>query len=1302
MKRRLSLCFSVLCILLIVVSCASNKKVEKPVDSETPPVVEEVTLAKEEIETTEEILPEFISEEVVEEFVEEYVELPKVEMVGNALFANGHDITVYLNDGVIEESIPDLINGANESGYIVFPEVKKDGYSFKGWLDLDTGVYLEGSGIAIGDVGRDVRLSAVFELDVTQASITSEVVDNEFVLNFTHPSFDISVSAPLESKINKTVDEIYSEAVSGKYLLIPSLEMENFVFLGWKEKNEDSFSENIILDLNNLGEKKEYKAYFDIDLTKAVIEKGVDEETFWIKASYLGLSISATAPIDSSIEKNTPFPLIIKNAIKDKVLVLPTLERKGYTFLGWRRVGEEKVDNNVSINIRSITESLEYEAVFEKIVYTISYDEMGVTYVAKVEEPVIVPVIPPAPVFGTVKYTNPNSYTIDDSFTLVNPERTGYTFVGWILEGEESYQARNTEEIVEGTIGNKNYVAVWLPNSYSISLNLNGGEMETIPVSFLFDSPVFTLGEPVKKDYVFLGWKSGDSEPVVSYTVDTSSAEDVSLEAVWAPKEYTIEYNNNVVLYSPKPEPLPEPEVIPENPVKYTVEDGFTLYNPSIEGYIFKGWIEDGEESYEARETYTLEKGTSGNKKLSAVWIPMEYNISYDFNGGEVDGEEPLTFVFNENSPSFIEPVLPYYQFMGWVDESKGILEPSKTLDTSIPGDATLKAIWKPVEYVIDYDLDGGELGEGSASSFTVESDVISTVIPTKSGYEFVGWIVKNDKPNTIFSLSLKKDDVRTNLNAFSDHLEIYTSLFTNKTKAALSSAMMKAGVSGVMENGVLSVNYKNLDTEEILSLVDSILNGTGIVVDGTYYGSKEIVPSVSIASGSTESISLKAVWKVIVYSIDYDEDGVIFGSDMNRKAENSCWYTVESAFELVNPEKKGYDFVGWILEGESTSKARSIYEFSKGTTGDKNLVAVWKPSTYSINLDTNGGKIDEYPTTYSYMSDSISLPNPEKENYEFLGWKEKGNKDSQLKSNYRINTGDMGDVSLVATWAPVEYSITYSLNGGKLADGVENPSSYTVEDSNIILAIPSRFGYTFLGWTEDPYAVSRTYSLRYIVNTKRGENLEITAKWAPIEYSITYALDGGTYRYDNSNPTKYTIESNGIYLANPVKEGYTFLGWIMGGDKTETLRKGQVLPPGYTGNVKFYAVWEKNTVAIGEATKKQIEKMEYGKDNIPRPDWMVQLPQESGVHYEKAFSTNSDLFEAINEASEECRRLISEWAGTTFKRSERAVDGNAYITSGIEYSNVVKKADVVEYWQDKSGKTWVLMKINENDIDIR
>ncbi len=52
-------------------------------------------------------------------------------------------------------------------------------------------------------------------------------------------------------------------------------------------------------------------------------------------------------------------------------------------------------------------------------------------------------------------------------------------------------------------------------------------------------------------------------------------------------------------------------------------------------------------------------------------------------------------------------------------------------------------------------------------------------------------------------------------------------------------------------------------------------------------------------------------------------------------------------------------------------------------------------------------------------------------------------------------------------------------------------------------------------------------------------------------KYNITYDLAGGTV---SGNPTTYTVQTETFTLNNPVKEGYTFVGWTEGQDNIGTI----------------------------------------------------------------------------------------------------------------------------------------------------
>ena len=248
----------------------------------------------------------------------------------------------------------------------------------------------------------------------------------------------------------------------------------------------------------------------------------------------------------------------------------------------------------------------------------------------------------------------------------------------------------------------------------------------------------------------------------------------------------------------------------------------------------------------------------------------------------------------------------------------------------------------------------------------------------------------------------------------------------------------------------------------------------------------------------------------------------------------NPATYTVESAEIVLNdPAKAGYNFTGWTPTDTIPA----------GSTGNKTFTATWSdPIEYTITYIMNGGTNDpSNPATYTVESAEIVLNDPAKAGYNFTGW----------TPTDTIPAGSTGNKTFTATWSdPIEYTITYIMNGG--TNDPSNPATYTVESAEIVLNDPAKAGYNFTGWTPtDTIPAGST------------GNKTFTATWSdPIEYTITYIMNGGTN--DPSNPATYTVESAEIVLADPTKAGYNFTGWT----PTDTI------PAGSTGNKTFTATW--------------------------------------------------------------------------------------------------------------------------------
>jgi uncharacterized repeat protein (TIGR02543 family) len=116
--------------------------------------------------------------------------------------------------------------------------------------------------------------------------------------------------------------------------------------------------------------------------------------------------------------------------------------------------------------------------------------------------------------------------------------KTGYSFVSW-SDGVD------TEDRTVTVSENMELAVVYTLNSYSISYELNGGEVSTgNPTQYTVDSS-FTLNRPEKKGYIFEGWTgTGLTEKTLDVTISLMTG-NRSYTANFVPITYSIAYSSN-------------------------------------------------------------------------------------------------------------------------------------------------------------------------------------------------------------------------------------------------------------------------------------------------------------------------------------------------------------------------------------------------------------------------------------------------------------------------------------------------------------------------------------------------------------------------------------------------------------------------------------------------------------------------------------------------------------------------------------------------------------------------------------
>ena len=522
-----------------------------------------------------------------------------------------------------------------------------------------------------------------------------------------------------------------------------------------------------------------------------------------------------------------------------------------------------------------------------------------------------------------------------------------------------------------------------MPNSVTQTLELPGKVTQ-----FILSNKI-----PERIGYTFLGWNvSPDAEAVPSYT-----AEDIK-----AGKELKLTTGNtSMTLYA----------IWEESTflVRYSVKDGnsWKVVNeenvPAAKATTHKLWMPDVPNGYEFDGWYQAKKdvGKAGARKFDTTtqlkkwefycdYTPVEYTITYDYRDKDIQNKN----LYPENAETYtIEDTVTLNPITNKGMFGKTFLEWRCDLDGSgekaiakIPagttGDLTVKAYWNhPVTYTV-YDEDGNEV-EAYCKTINVPEDDFGANLKPKSvekdGYEFDGWY-QNPKN---FGNPNKRTETLDNAKNWKLYGKLkyvekpvyvyvqptYKGIALTKSDAKAVAALARLGFTEGFNAGGKFVTLGKLMTAktDVAGMADEIDNG-----------------------------------KLALYSeIDTEK--------FNERVLNSIGWYGENALELVtNTTHKGYEADGKI----------DAYHLN-GTM-----------SFQSVTFDAGtNDKVENMPADgYYLVNDHITLGEPTREGYTFLGWS--AAQDTPVITANPETDGEtlypadhewtvIGDVTFTAVWEP-------------------------------------------------------------------------------------------------------------------------------------------------------------------------------------------------------------------------------------------------------------------------------------------
>ena len=382
---------------------------------------------------------------------------------------------------------------------------------------------------------------------------------------------------------------------------------------------------------------------------------------------------------------------------------------------------------------------------------------------------------------------------------------------------------------------------------------------------------------------------------------------------------------------------------------------------------------------------------------------------------------------------------------------------------------------------------------------------------------------------------------------------------------------------------------------------IKKLLSGSNIWEDITGSGGFSYPRGVSVSSDGTVYVAdtdhnkIKKLLSVYTVSFDSGEGSTV---DAQTVIENGH-AKLPSA-----PSKTDYTFGGWYTDTHLTV----LFDFATNViTADQTLYAKWKPINYMVSFNVDGGSAianvnADYNTT-------ITAPTaPTKANYSFGGWY----KESALTNTWDFATEKViGNTTLFAKWAPINYAVSFEVDGGSTIANVNADYNTAITAPTA----PTKANYSFGGWYKES-ALSNTWDF---ATEKVIGNTTLYAKWTPINYAVSFEVDGG------SAIANVNADYNTAITAPtaPTKANYSFGGWYKESALSNTW---DFATEKVIGNTTLYAKWTSSNNGDGGSKPPTVPTATPAPTVIPTP---VPTPTLKPFYNEKV---NIDVIKALVE----------------------------------------------------------------------
>ena len=483
---------------------------------------------------------------------------------------------------------------------------------------------------------------------------------------------------------------------------------------------------------------------------------------------------------------------------------------------------------------------------------------------------------------------------------------------------------------------------------------------------------------PRRVGYSFDGWHEDVNNPNTKITSTAKVAKNTALHAKWTAHSYTVQYKPNGATSGAVAD------------TAHSYNDDSTLAVNSFErpGYVFGGWNTEpdgsGKTYYSGQKVSNLTDKDGATVTLYAVWAPdadvfsftIPTEITATSNGSgkisddiqfttttekrrwmdvSITSEDEFSLIDNQDSNNKIDYSLSETSFKvepQYTDsDSKSFVKDIKLSgnDTSIAGDYSDTVNFNVSNYyetrTITLDCNGGNVNGESQIMYTVRdgSAYGQLPVPSKNGFEFVGWKDEND--NTIYSGSTVLSETEKLTAKYSQRLQI--NIFA-EINGIDNGSIEGIGTADLYKNGELSAKGTNALRWQ--------------------YGIEGDVFRI-------DNIQIYKEFKCVKYTpcdgytVNFNEDGSLESIDVTLTAENTgkgvtlCFESSSQLQTIINNTNANtVTFDSDIPTVRHTSTgALDIFNTKADTYCSDNILHIYNPDGGKVKAPSNCEKLFAY-----------------------------------------------------------------------------------------------------------------------------------------------------------------------------------------------------------------------------------------------------------------------------------------------------------------------------------------------------